>query len=50
MEKINLSRRSLLRATVLTGGGFMLGLYPRTAARAQGPRPRRRRRYRPPIS
>src|SRR6185437_723930 len=39
MEKINLSRRSWLRATALAGGGFMLGLYPRTAARAQGRRP-----------
>src|SRR6185437_2456359 len=39
MEKTGFSRRSLLRVTALAGGGFLLGLYPRIAAQAQG-RPR----------
>lgn len=40
MEKINLGRRSILRATALAGGGMMLGLFSRNAraqAPAQGP-------------
>ena len=40
IEKINLGRRSILRATALAGGGMMLGLFPRNAkaqAPAQGP-------------
>ncbi len=37
MKKANLNRRSFLQATVLAGGGFMLGLYPKAAALAQGP-------------
>jgi isoquinoline 1-oxidoreductase subunit beta len=37
MEKINLSRRSILRATAMAGGGMMLGLFPRHAAQAQPP-------------
>src|SRR4249919_1713966 len=37
MEKINLGRRSILRATAIAGGGMMLGLFPRRDARAQAP-------------
>jgi isoquinoline 1-oxidoreductase subunit beta len=37
MTKIN--RRSFLQVTALAGGGFMLGLYPKAAALAQGGRP-----------
>ncbi len=37
MKKTNLNRRSFLQATALAGGGFMLGLYPKAAALAQGP-------------
>jgi isoquinoline 1-oxidoreductase subunit beta len=38
MKKTNLNRRSFLKATVLAGGGFMLGLYPKAAtALVQGP-------------
>ena len=37
MEKINLGRRSILRATVAAGGGIMLGLFPQRDARAQAP-------------
>ncbi len=37
MKKINLNRRSFLQVTALAGGGFMLGLYPKAAALAQGP-------------
>jgi isoquinoline 1-oxidoreductase beta subunit len=37
MTKTNLNRRSFLQATALAGGGFMLGLYPKAAALAQGP-------------
>ena len=40
IEKVNLGRRSMLRATALAGGGMMLGLFPRNAkaqAPAQGP-------------
>ena len=36
MTKTNLNRRSFLQATALAGGGFMLGLYPKAAALAQG--------------
>ncbi len=36
MAKIN--RRSFLQVTALAGGGFMLGLYPKAAALAQGGR------------
>lgn len=36
MTKIN--RRSFLQVTALAGGGFMLGLYPKAAALAQGGR------------
>jgi isoquinoline 1-oxidoreductase beta subunit len=39
IEKTAVSRRSLLRASALAGGGFLLGLYPRVAAQAQGPFP-----------
>ncbi len=35
MAKTNLNRRSFLQITALAGGGFMLGLYPKTAAIAQ---------------
>jgi len=35
MTKIN--RRSFLQVTALAGGGFILGLYPKVAALAQGP-------------
>ncbi|MDX2042097.1 MAG: molybdopterin cofactor-binding domain-containing protein [Acidobacteriota bacterium] len=35
--KTNLNRRSFLQVTALAGGGFMLGLYPKAAALAQGP-------------
>jgi isoquinoline 1-oxidoreductase beta subunit len=31
MTKANFNRRSFLKATALAGGGFMLGLYPKTA-------------------
>jgi len=37
MGKTGISRRSLLRASTLTGGGFLLGLYPRITAQAQPP-------------
>ncbi len=37
MEKTSFSRRSLLRASALTGGGFLLGLFPRADAQAQAP-------------
>jgi len=37
MEKIDLGRRSILRATAMAGGGMMLGLFPRRDARAQAP-------------
>jgi isoquinoline 1-oxidoreductase subunit beta len=37
MEKINLGRRSILRATAMAGGGMMLELFPRRDARAQAP-------------
>jgi isoquinoline 1-oxidoreductase beta subunit len=37
MTKTNLNRRSFLQATALAGGGFMLGLYHKAAALAQGP-------------
>jgi isoquinoline 1-oxidoreductase beta subunit len=37
MTKMNINRRSFLQATALAGGGFMLGLYPKVAALAQGP-------------
>ena len=37
MTKTNLNRRSFLQVTALAGGGFMLGLYPKAAALAQGP-------------
>ncbi len=36
MKKTNLNRRSFLQVTALAGGGFMLGLYPKAAALAQG--------------
>ncbi|NOT59499.1 MAG: xanthine dehydrogenase family protein molybdopterin-binding subunit [Acidobacteria bacterium] len=32
MTKINVNRRSFLKASALAGGGFMLGLYPKAAA------------------
>ena len=35
MKKTNINRRSFLQVTALAGGGFMLGLYPKTAALAQ---------------
>src|SRR5512140_2182022 len=37
MERINLGRRSILRATAIAGGGMMLGLFPRRTAQAQAP-------------
>ncbi len=37
MKKTNINRRSFLQVTALAGGGFMLGLYPKAAALAQGP-------------
>ena len=37
MKKLNLNRRLFLQATALASGGFMLGLYPKVAALAQGP-------------
>ncbi len=37
MERLNLSRRSILRATAMTGGGMMLGLFTQRTARAQAP-------------
>jgi isoquinoline 1-oxidoreductase beta subunit len=37
MEKIDLGRRSILRATAMAGGGMMLGFFPRRDARAQAP-------------
>jgi isoquinoline 1-oxidoreductase subunit beta len=39
MAKANLNRRNFLRISALAGGGFMLGLYPKAAALAQGGRP-----------
>ncbi len=38
MTKVNLNRRSFLQASTLAGGGMLLGLYPKTAALAQGGR------------
>ena len=37
MTKTNINRRSFLKVSALAGGGFMLGLYPKAAAFAQGP-------------
>ena len=39
MAKTNLNRRTFLRVSALASGGFMLGLYPKAAALAQGGRP-----------
>ena len=39
MAKTNINRRTFLQVTALAGGGFMLGLYPKAAALAQGGRP-----------
>ena len=39
MKTTNINRRLFLQVTALAGGGFMLGLYPRAAALAQGGRP-----------
>lgn len=32
MAKTNLNHRNFLRVSALTGGGYMLGIYPKTAA------------------
>ena len=37
MPKTNLNRRAFLQVTALASGSFMLGLYPKAAALAQGP-------------
>jgi isoquinoline 1-oxidoreductase beta subunit len=39
MTKTKINRRFFLQVTALAGGGFMLGLYPKAAALAQGARP-----------
>jgi isoquinoline 1-oxidoreductase beta subunit len=39
MAVAEINRRSFLQVTALAGGGFMLGLYPKAAALAQGARP-----------